>query len=67
VGQVTKREAAIVTVYTGKFLGTFKDLYAYAEEKMGRPVYTAEFSSPEFKAELQAMAKADFVALKVEG
>ena len=33
---MTKREAAIVSVYTGVLIGDFSDFYAYAVEIMGR-------------------------------
>ena len=40
---MTKREAAIVSVYTGVLIGDFSDFYAYAVEIMGRPIFTHEF------------------------
>lgn len=32
---MTKREAAIVSAYTGYLIGEFKDYHAYVEEIMG--------------------------------
>ena len=37
---MTKREAAIITAYTGILIGKFNDFHKYIEEKAGRGVYT---------------------------
>lgn len=60
---MTKREAAIVAVYTGTLLGDLDDVYAYAKEVMGRPVYTHEF--PQLHDELKKRSKPDFIALSI--
>jgi len=39
---MTKREAAIVSAYTGILIGSFSDLHQYIEEIMKRPVWTHE-------------------------
>lgn len=61
---MTKREAAIISAYTGVFIGDADELYDYAKEIMGRPVFTHEFSSK--AEEIKEKAKKDFFALKVE-
>ncbi len=63
---MTKREAAIVSAYTGFLLGSFSDLHEYIEEVMGRPVWTHELANKEVMAELKEKAKPDFVAITVE-
>lgn len=60
---MTKREAAIVSAYTGYLIGEFKDFHAYAEEVMGRPVFTHEF--PSIAEELKEKSKKDFMSIKI--
>lgn len=35
---MTKREAAIVSAYTGILIGSFSDMHEYVEEKLQRSV-----------------------------
>lgn len=60
---MTKREAAIVSAYTGYLIGEFSDFHAYVEEIMGRPVFTHEF--PSIAEELKEKSKKDFMSIKV--
>lgn len=62
---MTKREAAIVTAYTGFVIGEFSNAHAYIEEIMGRPVWTHELASKELAAEISERAKADFVGIEI--
>lgn len=61
---MTKREAAIVSAYTGYLIGEFSDFHAYAEEIMGRPLFTHEF--PSIADELKEKSKKDFMSIKIE-
>lgn len=61
---ITKREAAIVSAYTGYLIGEFSDFHAYAEEVMGRPVLTHELLS--ISEELKNKSKNDFMSIKIE-
>ncbi len=63
---MTKREAAIVSAYTGFLLGDFGDMHEYIEEIMGRPVYTHEMGTGVVADQIQAKAKPDFLKLVVE-
>jgi hypothetical protein len=63
---VTKREAAIVSAYTGFLLGNFGDMHEYIEEIMERPVFTHEMGSGVVADQIQAKAKPDFLKLVVE-
>lgn len=59
---MTKKEAAIVEIYTGVCMLTGKSrkyIYNYASELMGRPVLTHELASEE----LQQKSKKDFIKL----
>jgi len=61
---MTKREAAIVSAYTGYLIGEFSDFHAYAEEVMGRSIFTHEF--PSIAEELKEKSKKDFMSIKIE-
>ena len=60
---MTKREAAIVSAYTGYVIGEFSDFQAYAEEIMWRPIFTHEF--PMIADELKETSKKDFMNIKI--
>lgn len=62
---MTKREAAIVSAYTGYLIGEFSDFQAYAEEILGRPIFTHEF--PSIADDLKEKSKKDFMSIKIEG
>ena len=62
---MTKREAAIVSAYTGVMLGEFSDMHEYIEEIMGRPVFTHEMGSRDISDEIKEKAKDDFCSLNV--
>ena len=61
---MTRREATIVSAYTGYFIGNLEDLYNYLSELIGRPVYTHEI--PAVWDEYHDRIRQDFVALEVE-
>lgn len=61
---MTKREAAIVSAYTGYLIGEFSDFQAYVEEIMGRPIFTHEL--PMITDELKEASKKDFMSIKVK-
>ena len=63
---MTKREAAIISAYTGWLLGEFRDCESYIEEVMDRPVFTHEMGSKVFTEVLHARCKPDFMNLKLE-
>jgi hypothetical protein len=61
-----KREAAIVTAYTGILIGAFSDFHQYAEEVMERPIWTHEFADKDVWNELREKSRQDFISMKVE-
>ena len=63
---MTKREAAIVSAYTGYLLGDFSDLHEYIEELCGRPVFAHELGNKETADHIKALAKSDFISITVE-
>lgn len=62
---LTKREAAVISAYTGYLIGNFADMHEYAEELFDRPIFTHEF--PGLADKLRERARADFLAIKIEG
>lgn len=62
---MTKREAAIVSAFTGIMLGNFSELHAYIEEIMDRPVWTHEMADPITMGQIKEKAKKDFIGLEV--
>lgn len=60
---MTRREATIVSAYTGYFIGGLDDLYNYLSELVGRPIYTHEI--PAVLDEYHSKIRQDFVMLEV--
>ena len=60
---MNKREAAIVSAYTGILIGEFGEMHKYIEEIMGRPVWTHEM--PYLWDEIKARSKDDFLSIKI--
>ena len=61
---MTKKEAAIVSAYTGYLIGKFSDMHEYAENLFGHPIFTHQF--PALASQLREKAKLDFVSIRVE-
>ena len=60
---MTKREAAIVSAYTGFLCGNFSDMHEYIEEIMQRPVWTHEMGGDGFQEKIRGLSHDDFVKL----
>ena len=60
---MTKLEGAIISAFTGNLCCNFNEMHKYAEEKLGRPVFTHEFASKEVANKLKEKARPDFLAL----
>jgi hypothetical protein len=63
---MTKREAAIVSAYTGFLLGDFGGMHEYVEGLLGYPVFTHQFADKEFAEYLHEASKTDFISICVE-
>lgn len=61
---MTKREAAIISAYTGILIGSFDDFHDYVEEIMGMPIYTHEIAH--ISDEIKEKSKKDFLEIVVE-
>ena len=62
---MTKREAAIVSAYTGILLGEFGEMHKYIETLFGRPVFTHELGNERIFEEIKTLSKPDFLAINV--
>lgn len=62
---MTKREAAIVSAYTGILLGEFGEMHKYIETLFGRPVFTHELGNERIFEEIKTLSKSDFLAINV--
>ena len=57
---MTKREGAVLTAYTGTLLVDFSSFHKYAEEILGRPIFTHEMASKELMKELKEASTDEF-------
>jgi hypothetical protein len=64
---MTRHEAAIISAYTGIFIGYFTDFHRYVEYLMDRPVMTYELDDPEVSIRIKELAKPDFMNIDVAG
>ena len=55
--RMTRRQAAIMSAFTGILCGPFEDMHGLAEELLGRPVWTHEFASKELAEQLKDKAR----------
>lgn len=60
---MTKREKIVVSAYTGVLMCKFDELHEYAEEVLGRPIFTHEFASEKLAEELKEKSKAEFLEI----
>lgn len=67
MNRLTKRQAAIIGLYTGVTCGPFADIHEYAEKLISRPIFTHEFATTKFVEMMKEKAKADFLAICYNG
>jgi len=63
---MTKKEAAIISAYTGILLGEFSDMHEYIEQILGRPVWTHQLANEDISNEIKNKSRDDFMALSKE-
>jgi hypothetical protein len=63
---ISRREAAIITAYTGITLGDFDAFFEYASEKTGRSFGSGEMASKMWWERLHELSRTDFLALEIE-
>lgn len=62
---MTKREASIISAYTGVLIGDFSEMHKYVEGIFGRPVFIHEFANEDFTKEVKDKSKKDFIEIEV--
>ena len=60
---MNKREAAIITAFTGVLVGSPLDFHAYAEEKFGHSIMIHEMADAMFWDKLKKLSSDDFMDL----
>lgn len=60
---MTKQEKLIVTAYTGILMVDWDEFHKFAEELLGRPIYTHEFDKEEVTNEIVTAVREDFMRL----
>lgn len=60
---MNKREAQVFTAHTGLLFGEFNWFHQYAEEVLGRPVWTHELASPDIWQELKILSEKEFMEI----
>lgn len=60
---MNKREAQVFTAHTGLLFGEFSWLHQYAEEVLGRAVWTHELASPDIWQELKNLSEKEFMEI----
>ena len=59
--KLTKEQSLAITGFTGIVACNFSDFHADVEKRLGRPVFTHEFASQEFYAQIQELYREDFL------
>lgn len=58
-----KREALVITAYTGTLLCDFSDYQDFVSEIIGRPIFTHEIAYEEISEELRKKTSKEFLKL----
>ncbi len=58
---MNKKEAAILSAYTGILIGEFHEMHKYIEDIMDGPVMTHQLGDKEFVAKVKDAAYLDFL------
>lgn len=62
---MTKKEAAIVSAFTGILIGDFSELHTYVEEIMKRPVFTHEMGDKKIADKIKELSRPDFLDITI--
>ena len=63
VPRLTEEQAAIMMAFTGISCGPFELFHKYAQEKLGRPIWTNEFAKEELMAKIKEASRDDFLSI----
>jgi hypothetical protein len=64
--RLTRRQAAILSAFTGITCGPFEDVQLLADKLFGRPTWTHEFADEKMAAELKEKVRPLFLDLCAE-
>ena len=64
---MNRKEAAIVSAYTGVLIGNFDDFHKYAEEILNRPVFTHEMARRDIWNTIKEKSRDDFLKINIDG
>lgn len=64
--KLTKKQALIVSGYTGVLCCPFLDFHRDVQKRLGQPVWTHQFSDPDVMAEIKAAYRDDFIAMCIK-
>lgn len=59
----TKKEAAIISAFTGIMVGEFKDFHEYVENLFGYSIFTHQFADKSFAEKIKELSRPDFMKL----
>ena len=65
--RLTKRQAQVISAYTGISLCDFEYIQEYAQELLNRPVWTHEFADEKMFDELKKLSKEEFLSICYKG
>ena len=61
---MNKREALVFTAYTGQmFVKDFSEFHAFAEELLGRPIWTHQFANKDIAKLLKKSVEKEFIQI----
>ena len=63
VPRLTEEQAAIIMAFTGISCGPFELFHKYAQEKLGRHIWTHNFAKEELMAEIKEASLVDFLSI----
>jgi hypothetical protein len=60
---MTKKEAIVLSAYTGTALAKFSDIHEYIEQVLKRPVFTHELAEKEIWEKIKEACHEDFMVI----
>lgn len=67
MNQLTLEQAIVISGYTGFLCCNFGDLHGDVEKRIGHPVWTHQFATPEMRERVKTLYRDDFIAMCAPG
>jgi hypothetical protein len=64
--KLTKKQAVVLSGFTGILHGSFSDFHEDVEKRMNFPVFTHQFADKDFVAKVKELYREDFIAMQPE-